>query len=284
MDVQKYLTHIGCSGPCPPTLDTLRYVHLNHLLTVPFENLTIHIGDRVRLELPLLYEKVVSMRRGGFCFEINGLFSWLLSQLGFDVTILSGQVRNRFTGAYGPPCDHFIMMVKLDGHRWLCDVGFGSGFQLPLSLETDSPQVQSHGVYRLRSQGNFIFLEMNSETEVPVGAEGNYCWKELYKFTLEPRERDDFKAMCDYHQTSPSSLFVCKSLCSLLLPTGRITIMGRKLTVTTLASKDQQHATKTTEELSDEEITEILREKFGIVLKSPLTPKDVEIVPPPVTY
>lgn len=284
MDVQKYLARIGCSGPCPPTLDTLRYVHYNHLLSVPFENLTIHTGNRVKLELPLLYDKIVSMRRGGFCFEVNGLFSWLLSQLGYDVTILSGQVRNRFTGAYGPPFDHFIMMVKLDGHRWLCDVGFGSGSQLPMSLETESPQAQSHGVYRLRSQEHFIFMEMNSETEEAVGGEGKYCWKELYKFTLEPRERDDFKAMCIYHQTSPSSLFVCKSLCSLLLPTGRITIMGRKLIVTGLASKDQRRTTETTEELSNEEITKVLKEKFGIVLLSPLTPKDVEIVPPPVIY
>ncbi|XDV47510.1 hypothetical protein PO909_017115 [Leuciscus waleckii] len=209
-------------------------------MAVPFENLTVHIGERN-----------------------NGLFSWLLSQMGFDVTILSAQVRNRFTGAYGPPFDHFIMMVKLDGHRWLCDVGFGSGFQLPLSLETDSPQAQSHGVYRIRSQGDFIFMETKSETEVSGSAEE--CWLEQYKFTLESRERDDFRAM-------------------LLLPTGRITIMGRKLIITSLTSEDGQQAMKTTTDLSNEEITELLREKFGIVLPSPLTPKDVEIVPPPVTY
>uniref|UniRef100_A0A9J7ZE46 arylamine N-acetyltransferase n=1 Tax=Cyprinus carpio carpio TaxID=630221 RepID=A0A9J7ZE46_CYPCA len=192
------------------------------------------------------------------------------------------QVRNQFTGAYGPPFDHFIMMVKLDGHRWLCDVGFGSGFQLPLSLETDGPQVQSHGVYRLRSQGNLIFMEMKSVTE--ESGVGEECWTGLYKFTLEPRERDDFRAMCGYHQSSASSIFFCKSLCSLLLPTGRITIMGRRLIITSLSSVDGQQATKTTTDLSDEEITELLREKFGIVLHSPLTPKDVEIIPPPVTY
>lgn len=282
MDVRKYLARISCSGLCPPTLETLRYVHLNHLMAVPFENLTVHIGERVRLELPLLYEKIVLMRRGGFCFENNGLFSWLLSQMGFDVTILSAQVRNRFTGAYGPPFDHFIMMVKLDGHRWLCDVGFGSGFQLPLSLETYSPQAQSHGVYRIRSQGDFIFMEMKSETGVSGSAEE--CWLEQYKFTLESRERDDFRAMCDYHQSSGSSIFFCKSLCSLLLPTGRITIMGRRLIITSLTSEDGQQVMKTTTDLSNEEITELLREKFGIVLPSPLTPKDVEIVPPPVTY
>lgn len=276
MDVQRYLARIGCSGPCPPTLETLRYLHLNHLLTVPFENLTIHTQGRVRLELPLLYEKIVVNHRGGFCFEINGLFSWLLSQMGYDVTLLSAQVRNRFTGVYGPPFDHFLMMVKVDEHRWLCDVGFGSGFQLPLSLETDSPQIQSHGVYRLRSEGNLIFMESKSE----IGGE---CWTEQYKFTLEPRDRADFRAMCDYHQSSVSSLFFCKSLCSLLLPTGRITIMGRRLIISSLGSSDGEHASRTITDLSDEEITELLREKFGIVLQAPLIPKD-NVVLPPIKY
>ncbi|XP_043082957.1 arylamine N-acetyltransferase, pineal gland isozyme NAT-3-like [Puntigrus tetrazona] len=279
MDAQKYLARIGCVGRCPPTLETLRYVHLNDLMTVPFENLTIHTGERVRLELPLLYEKIVVRRRGGFCYESNGLFSWLLSQMGFEVTVLSAQVRNRFTGAYGPPFDHFIMMVELDGRKWLCDVGFGSGFQLPLSLETDGAQAQSHGAYRLRSQGSLIFMEVKSETDVS----GEECWTAQYKFTLEPRRRDDFRAMCDYHQSSASSIFFCKSLCSLLLPSGRVTVMGRRL-ITTCSSSDGQQTTKTTRDLSDEEITELLREKFGIALHSPLTPKDVEIVPPPVTY
>ncbi|XP_035382176.1 apolipoprotein O, b isoform X2 [Electrophorus electricus] len=92
MDFQKYLTRIGCSGPCPPTIETLRTIHLNHLLTVPFEDLTIHMGERVSLELPSLYEKIVLKNRGGFCYENNGLFSWLLIQLGFDVDILAAQL------------------------------------------------------------------------------------------------------------------------------------------------------------------------------------------------
>ncbi|XP_030625194.1 arylamine N-acetyltransferase 2-like [Chanos chanos] len=280
MDVQKYLRRIGCADPCPPTLDTLRYIHRNHLLNVPFENLTIHSGGWVNLELPSLYEKIVLQRRGGFCFENNGLFSWLLVQLGFEVTILSAQVRNRFTGLYGPPFDHFIMQVTVDGHRWLCDVGFGSGFELPLSLETDGPQKQGRGVYRLRHQGETIFLGTQSSNQSEVKQNQ---WTELYKFTLEPRRREDFHAMCDYHQTSPSSVFFCKSLCSLLLTHGRVTYMGRKLKVTTFSPEDgQQQITET--DLSDEEIPEILKEKFGIVLPFPLIPKDIEIVPPAVIY
>ncbi|GAA6100124.1 arylamine N-acetyltransferase, pineal gland isozyme NAT-3 [Tachysurus ichikawai] len=180
MDVQKYLLRIGCSVSCPcsPTLDTLCSLHLCHLLSVPFENLTIHTGECVNLELPLLYDKVVLKRRGGFCYENNGLFSWLLSQLGFEVEVLAAQVKNRYTGFYGPPFDHLIIMVTIDGERWLCDVGFGAGFQRPLSLETDSAQTQSHGVYRVRANGDLLFMETRSESE--DGA----SWVELYKFTF----------------------------------------------------------------------------------------------------
>lgn len=278
MDVQKYLLRIGCSVSCScsPTLETLRSVHLQHLLAVPFEDLTIHTGERVCLELPLLYDKIVLKRRGGFCYENNGLFSWLLSQLGFEVEILSAQVKNRFTGAYGPPFDHLIMKVTLNGERWLCDVGFGAGFQLPLSLETESPQTQSHGVYRVRVHGNLLFMETQSESDA--------SWVELYKFTLQPCQREDFKAMCDYHQSSMSSIFFCKSLCSLLLPNGRITLMGRKLIITHLASEDGPPVKATETDLTDEEITEILRERFGIVLMSPLITKDIDIVLPSVNY
>lgn len=280
MDVQEYLLRISysMSCPCSPTLETLRVLHLQHLLVVPFEDLTIHNGGRVRLELPLLYDKIVLKRRGGFCYENNGLFSWLLSQLGFEVVILSAQVKNRFTGAYGPPFDHMVMMVTLEGQRWLCDVGFGAGFQLPLSLETDSPQTQSHGVYRVRAHGNLLYMETHSDSD--DGA----SWVEVYKFTLQPYQREDFKAMCEYHQSSVSSIFFCKSLCSLLLPNGRITLMGRKLIITHLASEDGPPVKTTKTDLTDEEIANILKEKFGIVLTSPLITKDMDIVPPSVNY
>ncbi|XP_062841888.1 arylamine N-acetyltransferase, pineal gland isozyme NAT-10-like [Trichomycterus rosablanca] len=281
MDVEKYLARIGCSPPCPPTLETLRLLHLNHLLSVPFEDLSIHSGEKVHLHLPSIYQKIVLHQRGGFCYENNGLFSWLLAQLGFQVEILAAQVRNRFTKAYGPPFDHLIMMVTLDGHRWLCDVGFGSGFQLPLSLETDSPQIQSHGVYRVRAHADLFFMEMLSESDMMKNPEEEGSWVELYKFTLKSCQREDFQAMCEYHQSSVSSIFFCKSLCTMLLPTGRITVMGRTLHTTQLPD-EQGLPAKTKRDLSDEEITEILKERFGIVLSSPLTPKDVDIVPPTV--
>ncbi|KAL2085384.1 hypothetical protein ACEWY4_018704 [Coilia grayii] len=291
MDVQAYLHRIGYSGSVVPTLETLQQVHRSHMLTVPFENLTIHSGGKVQMDICWLYEKIVVQRRGGFCYEINGLFSWLLTQLGFQVTVLAAQVRNRFTSVYGPPFDHFIAMVTLEGHRWLCDVGFGACSELPLSLETLSPQKQANGVFRFKHQGDTIFLESSAEAQGDTqeglkGATlgGQITWTELYKFTLQPRQREDFRTMCQYHQTSPSSLFYCKSLCTLLLPHGRITYMGHKLLTTTYPTEDGCPVVKTTQELTDDEIPHILKEKFGIELSSPLIPKDEDIAPPSANY
>uniref|UniRef100_A0AAY4AC18 arylamine N-acetyltransferase n=1 Tax=Denticeps clupeoides TaxID=299321 RepID=A0AAY4AC18_9TELE len=277
MDVAAYLSRIGCSGPLVPSLETLLCVHRSHVSTVPFENLTLHSGGKVKLDLPWLYEKIVVQRRGGFCYETNGLFSWLLSQLGFSVTVLAGQVMNRFTHLYGPPFDHFIIMVTLEGQRWLCDVGFGACFELPLSLDTDGLQKQNHGVFRVRQQGEFFFLETKAEEQGEKRA-GSGDWLELYKFTFTPRKFDDFRDMCEYHQTSPNSLFYCKSLCSLLLPHGRITYIGYKLVSTSYPTEAGQDIMKNETELSEEEIPRVLNEKFGIVLPAPLLPKDDDIL------
>lgn len=282
MDVQKYLSRIGFVGPTEPSLEMLQAVQTRHLMSVPFEDLTVHSGGRVQLELPLLYDKIVNRRRGGFCFENNGLFSWLLSQLGFQITVISGQVKSSITGRYGPPFDHLILMVTLEGRRWLTDVGFGvPGFSTPLSLEDSGPQQQGHRVYRIRKEGRMHFLEWQQEEN--RGADGD--WVEIYKFTLDPRCLEDFTEMCQYHQSSPSSIFFCKSLCSILKPTGRLTYIGHRLITVTFPDEETGRVLETTtKELTDEEIPVILEEKFGIVLNSVLIPKDETITPPPVMY
>ncbi|KAM4533569.1 arylamine N-acetyltransferase 2-like [Odontesthes bonariensis] len=283
MDVERYLLRIGSAGStAEPCLELLRSVHTRHLLAVPFENLTQHSGGRAKIDLPILYDKIVNQRRGGFCFENNSLFSWLLTKLGFQVTVLSGQVKNSITGRYGPPFDHLIVMVNLDGQRWLCDTGFGvSGFSAPLSLDTSGLQEQGHRVYRIRKDMGMHFLEWQKEEN--RGEDGD--WTEIYKFTLEPRCLGDFAEMCQYHQSSPSSIFFCKSLCTVLKPDGRLTYMGRRLTTTTFPSEATGGLLEITiKDLTDEEIPAVLAEKFGIVLSSPLVPKDDTITPPPVLY
>lgn len=282
MDVERYLSRIGFVAPAVSTLDALRSLHTCHLLSVPFEDLTIHSGGQVQLQLPLLYDKIVKQRRGGFCFENNGLFSWLLTQLGFQVTLVAAQVKSTLTGYYGPPFDHMTLIVSLEGQRWLCDVGFGvPAFSVPLSLETSAPQERGHRVYRVREGTGMCFLEWQKEEN--RGADGD--WTEIYKFTYEPRCLEDFTEMCQYHQRSPCSVFFRKSLCTVLKPYGRLTYIGRKLVTITFPSVETQGmCVTTTRELTDDEIGGILEEEFGIVLKSPLIVKDEAITPPPAMY
>ncbi|XP_029955756.1 arylamine N-acetyltransferase 1-like [Salarias fasciatus] len=281
MDVGKYLSRIGFEPQSESTVETLRSVHIRHLLSVPIENLTVHSGGLVRLDLPLLFDKIVNQRRGGFCCENNGLFSWLLTRLGFQVTLLSGQVKSKYTGCYGPPFDHLVLMVVIEGRRWLCDVGFGSaGFSVPLSLDAADPQEQGHRVYRIREETGMHYLEWQSDES----SSGPKDWDALYKFTLEPRSLGDFSEMWIYDQTSPSSIFFSKSFCTLLKPGGRVTYIGRRLITETFPTEATGEVVKTIKELKDEEIPLILAEIFGIVLPSPLIPKDEDVRPPDIKH
>lgn len=282
MDVGTYLTRIHYSGPVVPSLEVLRSLHTCHLLSVPFENLAIHSGGRVQLDPAIMYDKIVNQRLGGVCYENNGLFSWLLAQLGFKVTVLSAQVKSRLTGFYGPPFDHLIIMVSLDGHRWLCDVGFGvPGFWMPLSLDTSGPQEQGHRVYRIREASGMRFVEWQQEENRGVTGD----WREIYKFTLEPRRMNDFAEMCEHHQSSLYSIFFCKTVCTILKPDGRVTYVGRNLMDTKFPRKGTGSEVKSTSrEIKDHEVAEMLAENFGIVLKSPLIQKDEAVTPPPCEY
>src|SRR5262245_14904037 len=130
--VAEYLGRVGYDGPVDVTPETLRRLHLAHLLAVPFENLDIHLGRPIVLDVDRIFEKIVRRRRGGFCYELNGLFAWLLGELGFDVELLSAQVLDG--GRLGPEFDHMTLLVEHEG-RWLVDVGFGDSFLEPLALE-----------------------------------------------------------------------------------------------------------------------------------------------------
>ncbi|KAM4631679.1 arylamine N-acetyltransferase, pineal gland isozyme NAT-10-like isoform 1-T4 [Discoglossus pictus] len=262
MDLNGYLHRIGIKAPSPPSLSALQEMHLQHLRSVPFESLSIHCGEKIILDQALLYDKIVERRRGGFCCENNGLFLWVLQQSGYQPRILSANVRNKITGVYGPAYDHMLLSVELEGRRWLCDVGFGFGFIRPLPLKAGWEEEQENGVFRLRVDGEQWFMERKED-------EGSIC---LYKFTLEEKRFEDFQQMCDYHQTSPSSIFFCKSFCSIQLPNGRLTYMGRRLINTKFTPGGG--SVKTTQDLTDEEIPDLLRDKFGIVLSGKLVVKD----------
>ena len=140
MNIEAYLKRIHYNGSLVPNAETLRALQVAHLRAVPFENLSIHAGEPIVLEQDALFTKIVEHRRGGFCYEANGLFAGLLRALGFEVAMLAAGVATR-DGEFGPDFDHMTLMVTL-GRRWLVDVGFGESFLEPLLLDSREEQVQ----------------------------------------------------------------------------------------------------------------------------------------------
>jgi N-hydroxyarylamine O-acetyltransferase len=250
LNLKAYLERINYTGSLAPTAETLRKLQLAHLLAVPFENLSIHAGQPILLEDEALFTKIVERRRGGFCYEANGLFAALLRELGFDVVMLSAGVAHA-GGEFGPDFDHMTLMVSLE-QRWLVDVGFGDSFLEPLLLDERGEQVQGSRAYRIVPDGAHLIMMQRDD-----GGE----WKAQYRFTLQPHEYADYAGMCRYHQTSPQSHFTRARICSRATEEGRITLSEMRL-ITTSKNSGRQERTLT----SEEEYATILRQHFGIVM------------------
>jgi len=249
MNVPAYLARIGYSGPVTPKLEVLRAVHRAHLLSVPFENLDISRGRKLVVDQETCVRKIVEGHRGGFCYEMNGAFAALLGAMGFQVTLLSARVA-RSDGSFGSEFDHLTLRVDLD-QPWLADVGFGESFIEPLRLLSGIAQKDGAQIYRVIETAGVLQLEKWE-------AEGS--WKAQYRFTLQPRQMQDFAEMCDYHQSSPDSSFTRKRLCTRATPEGRITLSDMKLIITRGGQKEEQ------ELASDEEWQAALRVHFDVVL------------------
>ncbi|HEX8720169.1 MAG TPA: arylamine N-acetyltransferase [Pyrinomonadaceae bacterium] len=249
LNVGAYLERIGYDGPLAPTAETLRRLHVAHLLAVPFENLSIHRGERVVLEDAALFDKVVVRRRGGFCYELNGLFAALLRALGFEVRMLSAGVA-KAAGGFGPEFDHMALLVTL-GERRLADVGFGDSFVEPLGVDERGEQRQGSRSFLIKEDGDRLTL---------LRRDDGGGWVAQYRFGLEPRAYEDYAGMCHFHQTSPESHFTRGRVCSLLTPEGRVTLSGTRL-ITTAGGERRER-----ELASEAEYAAALGEYFGVVL------------------
>ena len=250
MDVQAYLQRINYPGSLSPDAQTLRELQVAHLLAVPFESLSIHSGEPIVLEDGALFHKIVGRRRGGVCYELNGLFAALLRALGFEVTVLSAQAANA-EGVFGPDFDHMTLMVALD-ERWLVDVGFGDSFLEPLLLDERRDQMQGERAYLIVPEGPRLKLSQRI---------GNDGWKPQYRFTLQPYQYSDYAEMCRYHQTSPESHFTRARICSRATPEGRVTLSDLRF-ITTNVGGVREECLLTNEA----EYATTLREHFGIVM------------------
>jgi N-hydroxyarylamine O-acetyltransferase len=260
LDPRAYLERIHCASGIDldlrvpePSLPLLCALHEAHMLAVPFENLSIHYGQPITLGDEALYDKIVRRGRGGFCYELNGLFAWLLRRLGFKVTLLSARVAQS-DGGFTPEFDHMALRIhQLDGADWLADVGFGDSFRQPLRMQPDIVQDGADGhSYRLRFD--------TTDASWLMQQSGETGWESQYRFTLQPHVMADFADRCRFQQTSPDSHFTQKRVCSLALPNGRITLSDLRLITTLHGVRDERNLA------SENEYQGVLAERFGITL------------------
>lgn len=215
----EYLKRIGVPRPVSPDLGTLRELQLAHLHAVPFENLSIHLGEPIVLDQDALVSKVVQRRRGGFCYELNGAFAALLREFGYQVSMLSARVFDA-GGRPGLPFDHMTLRVDL-AEPWLVDVGFGRFAVRPLRLDHRVPQPDPDGMFRIAESPS-------GHGDLDVVSDG----MPAYRIDPRPYQLADFGPACWFQQTWPDSHFRQSLTCSILTASGRVTLSGDRLITT----------------------------------------------------
>ncbi|NXY90500.1 ARY2 protein, partial [Alcedo cyanopectus] len=281
MDIKEYFARISYQGSYDKLdLATLTDIFQHHIRAVPFENLSIHCGEKILLDLEATYNKIVRKKRGGWCMENNYLLSWALKTIGYNVTLLGSRVYVPEYSAYAEIMDHLMLKVVLDDKSYIVDGGFGMVYQLwqPLEMISGKDQLQMPGIFRFLEEDGVWYLEkekrkqwvVNQSTSAPPNVE-NETRRPIYLFTLQPRDIEEFRDSNTHLQTAPNSLFVTKSFCSLQTTDGVRALVGWKYTEIKYNYKDNMDLVEM-RILADEEIETTLKEKFNVTLDKKLVP------------
>jgi N-hydroxyarylamine O-acetyltransferase len=248
MNIRAYLSRIGVQDvEMAPSVATLKSLQRAHLLAVPFENLDIHWKRPITLDAEKFYEKIVTDRRGGFCYELNGLFNELLQQLGYRTRLVSARVFNG-TG-HGPEFDHAAIVATVGDEEYLVDVGFGAFTTEPLRYIVGVKQQDESGIFIIRKHDD-EYLE--------VAKLDDSAWTSEYIFKDISRELPEFASMCDFQQHSPDSHFTKGKLCSIMTEAGRKTLTDKSFIFTANGRKTETPVS------SESEFYALLAKEFDI--------------------
>lgn len=223
VDLDAYLVRIGHAGPTAPTLETLRALVAAHIAAIPFEALDVLAGKIVALDPQAVDAKLIHARRGGYCYEQNGLLRRVLLALGFQVEGRLARVRWQMPpGAPPTPRSHMMLRVTIDGVPWLADVGFGSLVpDAPLRMADEAPQRTRHDLFRLvPSDGN---LRLEADVE---GA-----WLPVYEIDPAPQLDIDYEVANWFTATNPGSHFRYRLIVTRTTGEGRFVLAGNRLTI-----------------------------------------------------
>jgi N-hydroxyarylamine O-acetyltransferase len=250
----RYLERIDYHGATDATPDVLNALTEAHAEAVPFENIDVLQRRPIHLEPAALYEKIVTQRRGGYCFELNGLFLELLTALGFEARPMGARVRLGVPDrAILTRRTHLLIEVRIGGATWLTDVGVGSAsLTRALRLEADIAQPTPHETRRLQREGERWFHQI-----LRAGA-----WEDVYEFTRDDFPPIDRQVANWYTSTCPESHFLTDLSVALARPDGaRITLKNREFTRWAGDGSAQRRVLT-----SDQELADALNRDFGMRL------------------
>ena len=247
-NLDSYLERINYSGDKRVSEEALQDLHIAHTLNVPFENLDVFYRRPIRLDEASLYRKIVENQRGGYCFEMNGIFSVALKRIGFKVSNLLARVT--IDGRYYTPKTHQVILVETENKRWLADVGFGNdGMIAPILLEEESDQKQFAHVYRIIKDSTFGYVLQKKERD---------SYRSLYAFTLDKCFPEDFEMSNHYTATFSESFFTKMRFCTMPTKEGRITLVDNQIKTTKNGFAEEKSVK------NDDEFKRYLGEHFGL--------------------
>ncbi|WP_022666956.1 arylamine N-acetyltransferase family protein [Desulfospira joergensenii] len=268
LNLGAYFERVGYTGGTSPCQETLHGLHQAHTLSIPFENLDVYYNKIISLDPLSLFKKIVTLGRGGYCFEMNGLFAAVLETLGFKVTPLLARVAVDFKRTFGPKT-HQVLMVETPGHRWIADVGFGKdGIIRPILLDTPEDQYQFSRTFRLEKDPRFGYI-LGLLTR-----EGDRC---QYAFTLDPCSEADYLMSNHFTSTFPESLFVKQRICTIPTREGRITLTDQHLKI------DSKQGRKISLITNEKDFQAKLKQYFGLDLPCPIGKKGMPVSITPAT-
>lgn len=244
--LEKYLKRIKLEKALKADLETLKEIQMNHLLNVPFENLYIFSNKSLSLEIDDLFEKIVNEKKGGICYELNGLFLQLLKGIGYDAKYICAKIREE--GTY---FDHVLVMVTIENQEYICDVGFRDNFLYPIKIVPNIIQKNHNNDYKINK------LDFNKYELIKINQ--NHAQR-LYTFITEEKSLNDFSKRCKYYETTPDTYFTKSPFCALDTKKGKLFLTSDKFVI----SEDNNK--KTIEITNKDEFNYYLEKYFDIII------------------
>lgn len=220
MDLQAYFDRIGFAGAARPDLATLRALHRGHMMAIPYDALDVQLGRPVSLDPQAAFEKIVVRGRGGWCYEMNGLFGAVLAEVGFKVTRMAGAAVRELRGDF-MKASHLVLLVEaadLPGGPWIADVGFGDGPLEPFPLR-EGPMSFDGYEFRLEILDERWWRFHNHE----------FGGAKSFDFVVEPADPAALQAKCDWLHGDPNSPFVQNLICQRYRGGEIVQLLGRTL-------------------------------------------------------